>query len=396
MRICLVSETWSPDINGVAHTLGHLAVELRARGCRLQLIRPQPARSPGESPPDTATRPTRTAGMEAELQVRPVAVPGYREVRIGMPATRRITRLWREQRPDVIYLATQGPLGWSALRAARRMAIPVVTGWHTNFDHYCRDYGVAWLAPFVTRRLRTFHNRGAATLVPTHQQATELGAKGFENLRVMARGIEGERYSPAFRDTALRRQWGADEHRPVALYVGRLAAEKNLTLLRDTLLAMQAARPDLVLVVVGDGPGRRALQQALPSAHFTGFIDRQDLIRHYASADLFIFPSLSETWGNVVLEAMASGLAVVAFRHAAGAELIDHDSHGLCLPVDDPDGFRDAAVTLCQQPARYARLGRAARQRALHYTWPAITDDFVSALVHARENANETARTCRI
>lgn len=396
MRICLVSETWSPDINGVAHTLGHLACQLRTRGYRLQLIRPTPACSAPGCTHDSTTWQTRSEGMEAELRVRPVAVPGYRQVRIGLPATRRIMRLWREQRPDVVYLATQGPLGWSAMRAARRLSIPVVSGWHTNFDHYCRDYGVGWLAPLVTQRLRIFHNRTAATLVPTHQQADELAARGFENLRVMARGIEGERYSPASRDSSLRRRWGADEHRPVALYVGRLAAEKNLTLLRDTLLAMQDARPDLVQVVVGDGPGRRSLQQALPDAYFTGFIDRQDLIRHYASADMFIFPSLSETWGNVVLEAMASGLAVVAFRHAAGAELIEHDIHGLCLAVDDPDGFRDAAVALCQQPARYARLGRAARQQALRYTWSAIADDFVSALVHAREDSHETARPCGI
>ncbi|QTF91175.1 glycosyltransferase, partial [Halomonas sp. BM-2019] len=134
---------------------------------------------------------------------------------------------------------------------------------------------------------------------------------------------------------------------------------------------LRGARPDARLVIVGDGPGRRALESALPDAHFTGFIPAEDLARHYASADLFLFPSLSETWGNVLLEAMASGLAVVAFRHAAGAELIDQDHSGLALAVGDAAGFRDAATTLCQQPARRARLGRHARQRALAYTWPA-------------------------
>ncbi|SEK27441.1 glycosyltransferase family 4 protein [Halomonas daqiaonensis] len=386
MRICLVSETWSPDINGVAHTLGQLSTELHRRGVALQLIRPRPA---------DKTVP-RAEGMEAELRVPGLGLPGYRQVRIGLPATAAIECLWRQQRPSAVYLATQGPLGWSALRAAERLGIPVVSGWHTNFDHYCRDYGLAWLAPFVLRRLRHFHNRTAATLVPTHAQTGELSYQGFANVRVMARGIDGERFSPAHRDPDLRTRWGSDAHRPVALHVGRLAAEKNLDLLRDTFTTMLAAHPDLILVVVGDGPGRDTLQRALPQAHFTGFIDRDALIRHYASADLFVFPSISETWGNVVLEAMASGLAVVAFRHAAGAELIDDDLNGVSLAVGDEAGFREAAAALCQQPARYARLGRAARERALTYRWSSIADTFLATLAQPREHHDEAASACRV
>jgi glycosyltransferase involved in cell wall biosynthesis len=381
MRICLVSETWAPEINGVAHTLGHLSREATARGHRLQLVRPRPA----------APAP-RGDGMEAELRVAGVSLPGYRAVRLGLPAARRLARFWREQRPDAVYLATQGPLGWSAQGVARRLAIPTVAGWHTNFDHYCHDYGVPWLSGLVRRRLRTFHNRSQATLVPTRQQAEALSAGGFTNLRVMARGIDGERFSPDHRDPALRRAWGAGEHTPVVLHVGRLAREKNLALLRESCMALREARPDARIVIVGDGPGRRALQTALPDAHFTGFIPANALARHYASADLFLFPSVSETWGNVLLEAMASGLGVVAFRHAAGAELIDHDRNGLALAVGDAAGFRDAAVSLCQQPARRARLGRPARQRALACTWPAIADTFLDALDLARETRHGTSR----
>lgn len=386
MRICLVSETWSPDINGVAHTLDQLSKELGMRGVALQLIRPRPA----------SRVVSRAEGMEAELRVRGVGLPGYRDVRIGLPATKAIQRFWQQQRPTVVYLATQGPLGWSALRAAERLNIPVVSGWHTNFDHYCRDYGLPWLVPLVMRRLRLFHNRTAATLVPTHVQAEALGDQGIANLHVMARGIDGERFSPDHRDAALRAAWGSDAHRPVALYAGRLAAEKNLTLLRDTFTAMLAARPDITLVVVGDGPGRAMLQRTLPQAHFTGFIDRESLVRHYASADLFVFPSISETWGNVVLEAMASGLAVVAFRHAAGAELIENDHNGISLAVGDESGFQEAAVTLCQQPARYARLGRIARERALTYRWSDIADTFLTILTQPREHHDEAAASCRV
>ncbi|TFH87018.1 glycosyltransferase family 1 protein [Billgrantia azerbaijanica] len=387
MRICLVSETWPPDINGVAHTLNHLSDALLARGEALQLVRPIPR---------LAKHRRRLPGMQAELQVRGLPMPGYPEVRIGLPAARGLRRLWQEQRPDVVYLATQGPLGWSARRVARRLGIPVVAGWHTNFDHYCHAYGLPWLTSAVLAGLRRFHNGCAATLVPTHAQAEALTAKGFTGLAVMGRGIDGARFSPRHRDALLREQWGVGEHQPVALYVGRLAAEKNLALLEASFRALLDARPDMALVVVGDGPWRAALEKALPETHFTGFLPREALARHYASADIFLFPSLSETWGNVVLEAMASGLAVVAYRHAAAAELIDHDRNGLAIPPGDESAFCTAAVSLCQHPARYARLGRAARQRALEYRWPAIADTFLAVLDHARESAHETTRPCGI
>jgi len=388
MRICLVSETWSPDINGVAHTLNQLSRELQERGVALQLVRPQPRRPiPGQH---------RAPGMQAELQVGGVPLPGYSEVRFGLPATRRIQRLWQKQRPDVVYLATQGPLGWSARRAARRLSIPVVAGWHTNFDHYCHDYRVPWLAPVMRATLRHFHNGCAATLIPTRLQADALGQQGFQRLAVMGRGIDGQRFSPTHRDPALRRQWGVDQHSPVALYAGRLACEKNLTLLQESFIAMRQARPDMALVIVGDGPGRKALEQALPEAHFTGFLPAETLSRHYASADIFVFPSLSETWGNVVMEAMASGLAVLAYRHAAAAELIDSNVSGMTITAGDDESFRQAAATLCQHPARYARLGRAARQRALTCRWSAIADRFLSVLEHARETPHATTYSCGI
>ncbi|MBA2779334.1 glycosyltransferase family 4 protein [Billgrantia kenyensis] len=387
MRICLVSETWSPEINGVAHTLNQLSRELQKRGLALQLIRPHPPQ---------ADAPLRTPGMQSELRVRGLAIPGYHAVRIGLPAARRIQRLWRKQRPDVVYLATQGPLGWSARRVARRMGIPLVAGWHTNFDHYCGDYGMSWLAPALLRTLRHFHNGCQATLIPTRQQAEGLMRQGFQRLEVMGRGIDHQHLDPTLRSSELRRSWGANEHTPVVLHVGRLAAEKNLSLLRETLDAMRSTRPDIVQVIVGDGPARRSLEKALPEVHFTGFISPEALARHYASADLFVFPSLSETWGNVVPEAMASGLAVVAYRHAAAAELIESGINGVTVTAGDAEAFRDAAVTLSQQPARYARMGRAARLRTHSCRWPAIADKFLSVLEQAREVDHETTRPCGV
>ncbi|WP_434983966.1 glycosyltransferase family 4 protein [Vreelandella zhaodongensis] len=383
MRLCIVSETWSPEINGVVHTLNRLCRELQQLDITVDVIRPAP-KVPGSA-----------AYAVQELQVRRYALPGYSDVHIGLARPAKLRRFWQQQRPDTIYLATQGPLGWAARQAARQLNIPLVAGWHTNFDHYCHDYGVSWLSAATHRYLRYFHNGCDLTLVPTQQQAKALRHQGIKGVQVLSRGIDGEQFSPALRDDALRKRWGVSEHQPVALYVGRLAPEKNLALLQETLQAMRDVRPDMAQVIVGDGPSRAQLEKALPDAHFTGFVNRQELARHYASADMFIFPSLSETWGNVVTEAMASGLAVVAYRHAASAELIHSGHNGITVTPGDSLTFQQAAVTLCQHPADYARLGRVARLRALEQSWSGIAEQFSSYLHHAQE-AHHATSACRI
>nr|WP_295707587.1 glycosyltransferase family 1 protein [uncultured Halomonas sp.] len=384
MRLCIVSETWSPDINGVAHTLSRISYELGQQGVLVDVIRPRPRVA------------ANTTGVNRELQVQRLALPGYADVQVGLVTPATLRRFWRQHRPDVIYLATQGPLGWAARQAARRLNIPLVAGWHTNFDHYCEDYGVNWLASSTRRYLRYFHNGCALTLVPTYLQAKALQQQGIRDTHVLSRGLDGERFSPAHRDHELRQQWGVNEHQPVALYVGRLAAEKNLTLLQESFQAMREVRPDIAQVIVGDGPGRATLEKALPDAHFTGFVGQEALARHYASADLFIFPSLSETWGNVVAEAMASGLAVVAYDHAASAELINSGYNGITVPAGDSAAFQQAAVALCQHPADYARLGRVARLRALEQSWAGIAEQFLRYLHQALEAHHAPASACRI
>ncbi|MBZ5488854.1 glycosyltransferase family 1 protein [Halomonas aquamarina] len=384
MRLCIVSETWAPEINGVAHTLSRLHQELFRQEVCVDVIRPRPRTT------------AQAVNVGQELQVNRCAMPGYTDVQVGLTRPSTLRRFWREHRPNVVYLATQGPLGWAARQAARRLNIPLVAGWHTNFDHYCHDYGVPWLAAATRRYLRYFHNGCELTLVPTHLQAQTLREQGIHNVHVMARGIEGERFSPDHRDMALRQQWGVSLHQPVAIYVGRLALEKNLTLLQETLQAMREVRPDMAQVIVGDGPARAQLEKALPEAHFTGFVEKEELARYYASADLFIFPSLSETWGNVVAEAMASGLAVVAYRHAASAELIESGQNGITVAPEDSDAFQQAAVELCQHPADYARLGRVARLRALEQSWAGIADQFLQYLHQAQEAYHAPTPACRV
>ncbi|MDH2420445.1 glycosyltransferase family 4 protein [Cobetia amphilecti] len=383
-RIAFVSETWHPEINGVAHTLSHLCDQLIARGCELQLIRP--ATRDGSLEPR----------VQQELQVRGFRLPGYDTVQVGVPAPQRLMRMWREHRPSVVYIATEGPLGISALMVARRLGLPVVAGFHTNFDQYSTHYRLKALRPLVRRGLRRFHNAANMTLVPTRTQADSLMQQGFEHVQVVGRGLDCERFSPSHRSEVLRKSWGVSSQQPVALHVGRLAAEKNIELLIRTYEAMLAVQPDLALVLVGDGPLRERLEQRLPEAIFAGFQTGEALAAHYASADLFVFPSLSETFGNVVLEAMASGLAVIAFDYAAAAEVIRDDHQGLLAPCSQPERFIEQAVEACQRPARIARLGRAARVRVEPLGWSRIAEGFLTCLRHAEEKPDARSQPSRL
>lgn len=391
MRLCIVSETWLPEINGVAHTLARLSDGLIRQGVTIDLVRPR-SQITGNAP-DTQAQ---SLAVDNTEQVTAVPLPGYRDVQIGLATPGRLRAFFQAHQPDVVYLATQGPLGWAARQASRKLGIPLIAGWHTNFDHYCNDYGLGLLANITRRYLHYFHNGCALTLVPTALQARELRTSGIHHIDVLARGIDSQHFSPSLRDPALRQQWGVNEHQPVALYVGRLAVEKNLTLLQETYQAMANVRPDMAFVVVGDGPARQQLEAQLPNAHFTGFINQQALARYYASADIFVFPSLSETWGNVVTEAMACGLAVIAYRQAASATLIQNGQNGICVPAGDAEAFCQAGVDLCQHPADYARYGRLARLRAREQSWQAIANQLLHYLHQTQEMHHETSASWRV
>ena len=375
LDLALVTETWPPEVNGVAHTLARLVEGMRDRGHRVQVFRPQqpgePA-APREDPDEPACRDLRLAGLP---------LPGYSGLRLGFPARRRLQTLWTENRPDAVYIATEGPLGHSALRAARRLGIPVASGFHTHFDGYARYYGVGWLTPVVRAVLRRFHNRCDITLAPTRPLVAALAAQGFERVRVMARGVDIRRFTPARRSSRLRRQWGASTATPVVLYVGRLAPEKNLALVVDAFRALQQPRPEARLVLVGDGPSRAGLERAHPDLIFTGQQVGQALAQHYASADLFLFPSTSETFGNVVIEAMASGLPVLAFDTAAAHEHIVNGVSGARVPRTGEAGvdamaFIEAAVEFARLAGAWHEMGRHARARARGLDWVEVVAEF--------------------
>jgi glycosyltransferase involved in cell wall biosynthesis len=228
----------------------------------------------------------------------------------------------------------------------------------------------------VSKHLRRFHNRTDLTLVPTHELARELIADGYRNVDVLARGVDTQLFSPGRRSPALRESWGVASESLVVAYVGRVAAEKNLSLVTEAFDAILDRHPDARLLFVGDGPLLARLERRHPRHLFAGLRRGEDLATHYASADLFLFPSLTETFGNVVPEAMASGLGVVAFACAAAADLIEDGRNGRTVAAGDRRAFIEAAVALAGDRQRLAELGRQAAAAATRLGWEHIHEGF--------------------
>jgi glycosyltransferase involved in cell wall biosynthesis len=274
------------------------------------------------------------------------------------------------------------------------MGIPAATGFHTRFDTYADHYGVGFLTPVVRGYLRRFHRRAAATLVPTDALAAELTVLGVDTARLLRRAVDTQLFHPRYRSAELRETWGVDGNTPVVLYVGRIAPEKNLDLAVRTFRAIQQQVPKARYVWVGDGPARAALQAANPDFIFVGMQRGEALARHYASADLFPFPSLSETFGNVILEALAAGLPVVAYEEGAAREHLLHGQNGYRIDAGDEKSFIESAVTLAGNASLIRHMGRAAHASIANLSPDAVIREFETLLRElAQENVHEQPAT---
>ncbi|RZL40684.1 MAG: glycosyltransferase family 1 protein [Rubrivivax sp.] len=373
MRIAYVTETYPPEINGVALTAERIVRHLRAAGHAVQLLRP---RRSGE-----------TARNDADEWHGPGApIPLYPELRFGWARPGALRAMWRGEgaRPDLVHAVTPGPLGWAALHAARAEGIPTSADFRTNFHAYCGHYGLGMMEPVVFGYLRRLHGMADCNFVPTEELAGELAGRGFERLKVLGRGVDSRLFSPARRDAALRSAWRAGPEHRVLLHVGRLAAEKNAGLALQTFERLSARRPGLRMVVVGDGPLRARLERAHPRVRFVGMQTGVALAKHYASADVFLFPSLTETFGNVTLEALASGLAVAAFdTGAAGQHVRDGVSGCVAPPCEGQtaaDAFLDAATRALDASEPDGPMRLAAREAATRADWQGVLRQFEQQL----------------
>jgi glycosyltransferase involved in cell wall biosynthesis len=369
LRACLVTETFPPEINGVAMTLGRLTAGWVASAVATEVVAPY-----------RADRQPAGLGGVTLFEVRGLPIPRYPGLRFGLPCRCQLQRRWQLQRPDWVHVATEGPLGWSAVRAARRLGIPVVSSYHTHFASYSGHYGVGIFQRAVGGWLRYLHNQTSATFVPTAPLAADLTAGGYHGVEVMGRGVDCTLFSPRRRDAVLRSRWGAGPVTPVAIHVGRLAAEKNLDATFGLWCRMRQTLPDLRFVVVGDGPERARLERTWPEVHFAGMQRGEQLARHYASADCFLFASTTETYGNVVPEALASGLVVVGYDYAAAAAHVRDGISGFTAPLDDSAALLKAAsrAAAAYRSGDWPTIGAAARTAVEPHSWTRIVDDYLA------------------
>lgn len=370
MKLAVVTETFPPEINGVAMTFGTICRELGRRGHAITVYRPRRDDLPaGEQHPEYA-----------QVPMPGFPIPRYPMLRMGLPAGRNLRRRWTAERPDLVHVATEGPLGASAVSTARAMGIPVSSSFHTNFHTYTKHYGFGLFHRPMLAWLRHIHNRTRRTFAPTAELCAELATFGFRDLAVLSRGVDTWQFHPARRAVDLRLKWGAEAGDPVVVHAGRMAAEKNYDLLLRAYAAMKTANPRCRFVLVGDGPLRARLQREHPDYVFPGFVPRAELARHYASADIYLHASLSETFGNVLTEAMASGLAVAGFDYAAARQFVRHGVNGLAVPCDRPDALVDAAVLLASDEFLRTQLRPAARDAVEAQSWEAVIVRFESDL----------------
>ena len=372
MRVLHCTDTWPPQVNGVSVVTTLMVDGLLARKVDVAIVTPR-------YPANTRDIVGIVRPNVEHLTLPSFQLPVYNDVRVSMPLAGRVEEFARRFRPDLIHVDTEFIVGRLGARAARRLGIPMVTSFHTNFAQYAASYGAPWLSPAVERDLVRFHKRARHIFTPSSVTATWLKEHGLEHVEVFGRAVDTAVFSPEKRSDEWRRRLDADRTTTTILHVGRLAAEKNLDLLLDGFaLARQRIGARVQLIVAGDGPVAAQLRARAPEGTtFIGFIDRDTALPGlYASCDAFINTSTTETLGLVILEAMASGLPVAAIVAGGIADHLRHEENGIAVE-NTAESVADAIVRLTDDPALRTRLAAGGRRWAEHLSWDRELDRLV-------------------
>lgn len=371
LRVLVVTESFLPQINGVTASVCRVVEQLHAAGHDVAVVAP--------------TGPARYAGAPVH-RVPSLAMPGYADFRVGAATRRRLRRLIADAAPDVVHLASPFALGGVAAEAAADLGVPTVGVYQTDLPGFARRYRMAALSSVAARRVRRVHALCDLTLAPSAASLAQLDALDVPRVKLWPRGIDGERFTPRRRRDQVRRRL-APGGEVVVGYVGRLAREKGLEQLRGL-----DRRPGMRLVLVGEGPMRRRLEQMLPRAEFLGRRDGDELADLVAALDIFVHPGAEETFCQSVQEAAASGVPTVGVAAGGLLDRIAHEVNGLRTTPGRPGELHDAVDRLVADAALRERLGAAARRRVASRSWQAVAEALIG---HYREAIAATGRSSR-
>ncbi|MCA1009544.1 glycosyltransferase family 4 protein [Halobacillus halophilus] len=358
MKIAIFSDTYTPQVNGVSRTLGRLIKQLEKEEIEYRLFIPQLK----DSPSSNCIRPALSFPFLL-----------YPECRLSLPSAVRIRKELTSFNPDIVHIATPFSMGLTGLYCAKKLNIPIVGSYHTNFDRYLEYYNLQYLSKWMWKYLKWFYRDFQRTFVPSYHTRTELNLKGFHNIAIWSRGVDCTRFHPSINNMILK---DYDDSKPTFLltYVGRVAPEKDLDILMDVARDLPEPYKNKVhWLIVGEGPLLKELQkEKLPNITFTGYVHGSELANIYANSTLFIFPSTTETFGNVVLEALACGTPVVASKSGGVQEIIQSGKTGILCDPRNSSQMIDAICNLLADPLRIQTMAMEARKYALDQSWETI------------------------
>lgn len=357
MRIAYFTESLPPLTDGVSQTLSNLRISLESANIKYKFYSPFRSENP--------------EWADKVYKILSVPFPLYKRYRLSLPIFHDLKYSLDRFQPDIIHICSPFFSGLSAYNYAKKRCIPVVNSFHTRFVSYCEYYGYGWAEPYFWRYLRWFYNKGNMTFVPSMPTIRELNEKGFNNLKLWARGIDINQFSPAFADRALKERWSPDGW-PVAIFVGRLVAEKDIEVLLQAHSILKKRNVNYQLVLVGGGPYKHKIESSMPDIVLQGHLEGEALSRAYASADLFVFPSTTESFGNVIQEAAASGLPSIGAAEGGVKDIIrDGETGFLARPKDAEDFARKMEEVILNKMLRDSMAGEAFKATS-HKSWDNI------------------------